>query len=122
MEDPQVVSSVPPPVAATEGLADNVAGALAYVTVIPAILFLIIEPYNKSPFVRFHAFQCIGLVITWMVLSFICGVIPIIGWFVLLPLLILTMICTFVLCIVKAYSGVKFKLPVIGNYAEKFAQ
>jgi uncharacterized membrane protein len=31
------------------------------------------------------------------------------------------MVVTVLLCIIKAYSGVKFKLPVIGNYAEKFA-
>ncbi|HEX9201540.1 MAG TPA: hypothetical protein VF865_18430 [Acidobacteriaceae bacterium] len=122
MEDPQVVPSVPPPAAATEGLADNVAGALAYITFVPAVLFLIIEPYNKRPFVRFHAFQCLGLYVCTIVLSFVCGIIPFLGWFVLAPLLGLTMFCTFILCIVKAYSGVRFKLPIIGNYVEKFAQ
>src|ERR1700726_518977 len=35
------------------GLTQTVAGALAYVTIIPAILFLVIEPYNKDRFVRF---------------------------------------------------------------------
>lgn len=124
MEDPQTVPSTPlppPPVAAETGLADNVAGALAYITIIPAILFLILEPYNKRAFVRFNAFQCICLCVSWIVLSFVCGIIPILGWFVLLPALILTMIITFVMCIIKAYSGTKFKVPLIGNYAEKFA-
>ncbi len=41
------------------GLTDNVAGMLAYVTIIPAIIFLVTEPYNKSRFVRFHSFQSI---------------------------------------------------------------
>ncbi|MGA1982540.1 MAG: DUF4870 domain-containing protein [Acidobacteriaceae bacterium] len=122
MEEPQAVSSAPTPVAAEAGLADNVAGALAYVTIIPAIVFLVMDQYNKRPFVRFNAFQCICLAVTWMVLSFVCGVIPILGWFVLLPILILTMLVTVIMCIVKAYSGVKWKVPVIGNYAEKFAQ
>jgi uncharacterized membrane protein len=122
MEDPQAVSSASTPAAADAGLADNVAGALAYVTIIPAIVFLVMDQYNKRPFVRFNAFQCICLAVTWMVLSFVCGVIPILGWFVLLPILILTMLVTVIMCIVKAYSGVKWKVPVIGNYAEKFAQ
>ena len=33
--------------AAGAGLDDNVAGALAYVTIIPAILFLVLEPFNR---------------------------------------------------------------------------
>ncbi len=35
------------------GLTDNVAGLIAYITIIPAIIFLVIAPYNKSRFVRF---------------------------------------------------------------------
>jgi hypothetical protein len=33
------------------GLTDNVAGALAYVTIIPAIVFLVLEPYNRNRFI-----------------------------------------------------------------------
>ena len=44
---------------AAAGLTDNVAGALAYVTIIPAIVFLVLEPFNRKRFVRFHAFQSI---------------------------------------------------------------
>src|SRR6266571_3899277 len=44
---------------ATGGLADNVAGMLAYVTIIPPIIFLVLEPYNKNRFIRFHSFQSI---------------------------------------------------------------
>src|SRR5882724_2907549 len=43
------------------GLTDNVAGALAYVTFIPAIVFLVLEPYSKNRFIRFHSFQCLFL-------------------------------------------------------------
>jgi uncharacterized membrane protein len=121
MEDPQAVPTAPTPVAAAGGLEDNVAGALAYVTIIPAIIFLVMDQYSKRPFVRFNAFQCICLAVCWIVLSFVCGIIPILGWFVLLPIVALTMLVTVIMCIVKAYSGVKFKVPVIGNYAEKFA-
>lgn len=122
MDEPQAVPSAPPPAAHVDtGLADNVAGALAYVTVIPAILFLLIEPYNKRPFVKFNAIQCLCLAACWIVLSFVCGIIPILGWFVLLPLVGLTMLITVIMCIVKAYSGVQFKVPVIGKYAEDFA-
>ena len=103
------------------GLAENVAGALAYVTIFPAILFLILEPYNKRPFIRFNAFQCLLLAATGIALSFICAIIPILGWFILGPLVWLTLVISVILCIGKAYSGTLFKLPFIGNIAENLA-
>src|ERR1022692_851773 len=64
------------------GLTDNVAGMLAYVTVIPAIIFLVMEPYNKSRFIRFHSFQsiffCVALIALSVALS-IFTFIPFIG-------------------------------------------
>jgi uncharacterized membrane protein len=125
MDEQQAVPSAPPPAAHVDtGLADNVAGALAYITVIPAILFLLIEPYSKRPFVKFNAFQCICLAVVGIVLYPIDVVllfIPILGWAMIL-LIWLTMLVMVVMCIVKAYNGVKFKIPVLGNFAEKFAQ
>jgi uncharacterized membrane protein len=125
MEDPQTVPSTPAPppasAAATSGLADNIAGALAYCTFVPAVLFLILEPYNKRRFVRFNAFQCLGLYVAGFVGSLICAIIPFLGWFVLAPLLGLTLICTFLFCIFKTYNGATVKLPLIGKYAENFA-
>jgi zinc ribbon protein len=47
------------------GISDNIAGMLAYVTIVPAIIFLVMEPYNRSHFVRFHSFQSIFLHIAW---------------------------------------------------------
>src|SRR5579864_6094183 len=68
------------------GLTDNVAGMLAYVTIVPAIIFLVMEPYNKSRFVRFHAFQNIFFHAAWivlwialMILSAVLAFIPILG-------------------------------------------
>ena len=43
------------------GLSDNAAGALAYVTIIPAIIFLIVAPYNTNSYIRFHSWQSIFL-------------------------------------------------------------
>ncbi len=39
--------TVAAPSAGTAGLTDNIAGMLAYVTIIPAIVFLLLEPYNR---------------------------------------------------------------------------
>ena len=111
---------------AAAGLPDNVAGALAYVTIIPAILFLVLEPFNKKRFVRFHAFQCIFFAIAWTVLwiglAFI-GHIPFLGWATVLlwPLVSLAGFVIWLILVIKAYQGQMFKLPVIGDMAEQQA-
>src|ERR1700756_3468653 len=71
----------------SSGLTDNVAGMLAYVTIIPAIVFLVLEPYNKRRFIRFHSFQNIFFVIAWIVLGValsIVAAVPVLGWLTLL--------------------------------------
>jgi uncharacterized membrane protein len=114
------------PPAAGSGLSDTAAGALAYVTIIPAIIFLVMEPYNKKPFVKFHSFQCLGLAVGWVVvwialavLSIVLHFIPLLGFLMILiyPLVGLGFLVLWLLCILKASQGGAFKLPVIGNFA-----
>jgi len=107
-------------------LTDNVAGMLAYVTIIPAIIFLVMEPYNKSRFVRFHSFQSIFFAVAWTVLWIalsIVGMIPVLGWATILiwPLLGLGGLIIWIILLLKANQGQMFKLPVIGDMAEKQA-
>ncbi len=109
--------------ASTGGLADNVAGLLAYVTIIPAIIFLVLEPFNKNRFVRFHSFQSIFFGVAWIA---VCIVLSILGMMpfvhiltaLLIPLVCLAFFVIWVLLLIKAYSGQMFKLPVIGDIAE----
>jgi uncharacterized membrane protein len=117
--------------AGSGALADNVAGMLAYVTIIPAILFLVLEPYNKSRFVRFHCFQNIFLhvaaLVLWIglfIVSAVLAFIPILGHLVAFLLWMLLSIGIFIVWIVlllKANQGQMWKLPVIGDLAEKQA-
>ena len=104
---------------ATTGLSDTAAGVLAYITIIPAIIFLLVEPYNRNPKIKFHAWQCIGLMCGWLACSIIL-VIPILGWIVGL-LGDITLFVLWIMCVVKASSGGRFVLPVIGAFAEKQA-
>jgi uncharacterized membrane protein len=103
----------------SSGLSDNAAGVLAYITVIPAIIFLLVEPYNKNRTIRFHAWQCIGLTIGWFACSIVL-IIPILGW-ILGILGDLTLFVLWIICIIKASGGGKFVIPVIGALAEKQA-
>jgi uncharacterized membrane protein len=119
-------SKAPSGTASPGGMTDNVAGLLAYVTIIPAILFLVIEPYNKNRFVRFHSFQSIFFNVAWIALwiamSFV-GMIPILGWATMLiwPLVGLGGLIIWIVLLLKANQGQMFKLPVIGDMAEKQA-
>jgi len=127
-------ASSAPPVAASSGLAPNAAAAISYITVIPAILFLLIEPYNKMPLVRFHAMQCIGLAVSyfavWIVIviaSMVLAIIPGIRMLILLvPFLYIALglgfFIVWLMAIVKASKGEWFKLPIIGDFAMKQAQ
>ena len=104
----------PPPMAAA-GLTDTAASALAYVTFIPAVIFLVLAPYNEKPVIKFHAIQELGLTIVGVCLHLFL-IIPLlgvlvwgIGWVALLAV--------WVMCILKASQGSAFKLPVIGKFA-----
>ncbi len=121
-------ATAPAPAAATTGggLTDNVAGMLAYITIVPAIIFLVIEPYNRKRFVRFHAFQSIFFGVAWIVLSIAVSIITAIPFLGLLSLLIWPIIgigglILWILLLLKANQGQMWKLPVIGDMAEKQA-
>lgn len=118
MSDPVQFEPVPTP-PAQSGLSDNAAGAIAYITIIPAIVFLVMPPYNTSPYVRFHAWQNIFLCIAAFAIS-IVAVIPILGWIVALIGMPVLLVC-WLICLIKALNGAKFKLPLIGDLAEKQA-
>jgi uncharacterized membrane protein len=131
---PEPITPVPPasqPVSAAAPLADNIAGMLAYITFIPAVIFLLIEPYNRNRFVRFHSFQSlffhVGIVIldiALIIASSILHIVPVIGTLVsivLWPLISLGIFLLWILLLVKAYQGQMFKLPIIGDMAERQA-
>jgi uncharacterized membrane protein len=103
---------------------ENIAGMLAYFTIIPAIIFLLIEPYNRNRFVRFHSFQCLftaaALVVLHICLSFVSYALPLM-MFPIWGLLGLAELALWVLLVIKAYQHQLFKLPIVGDFAEKQA-
>lgn len=101
------------------GLTDNNAGALAYITIIPAIIFLVAAPYNQNSYIRFHAWQSIFLNLALFAICII-AVIPILGWIVFF-LGWIAILIAWIMCIINAMKGERFKLPLIGNLAEKQA-
>jgi uncharacterized membrane protein len=124
-----MASSAPTPTAASSGMGNNVAAALSYITIV-GIVFLLIEPYNKIRFVRFHAFQsvffcvaAIAIEIGWVFVSFFLTMISkgFLG-LILIPLswlVWLGIVVCWVILVVKAYNNQEFKLPIIGDLAAK---
>ncbi len=108
-------------------LSETVAGAAAYLTFIPAIIFLVMEPYKRNRFVRFHAVQClalwgtlIGLAIVLKLAGLLLFIIPVLG--PLLVVLVWTVIAIaavviWLVLVVKALQGHMFKLPLLGDFA-----
>ena len=108
---------------ATSGLSDDAASGIAYLTFIPAIIFLAVAPYNTNPKVKFHAWQSIFLTGAWVclwVLDIVLAFVPIIGW-ILGFLLAVGLFILWLICIIQAFQGKKFVIPVIGPLAEKQA-
>jgi uncharacterized membrane protein len=114
------------------GLTDEVAGGLAYFTFIPAIIFLVVAPYNQKASIRFHCWQSILLtaaaVVIDIVLAIVFGILAfVLPWYIhgligILWLLIdLAWFIIWLLPVVNAFQGKRFKLPIIGDFAEKQA-
>ncbi len=109
------------------GMEPNVAGLLCYLFGwVSGLIFFILEKENK--FVRFHAMQSIvvfgAISIVFFILSlifrpFTYGAL-VVGGMINGLLGVLSLILWIVL-MVQAYQGKKFKLPWAGNFAEKQA-
>jgi uncharacterized membrane protein len=115
-----------PPQGATQASNDNMMGMLAYFTFIPAVIFLVAEPYSRNRFIRFHAWQCLLFNVAWAVLWIglrIIAHVPLFGWLTILfwPIVGLAGFIIWIVLVLKASQGQMFKLPVIGDLAEKQA-
>jgi len=121
---------VAPAAAGSTGvLKENLAAALAYFTFIPAVIFLGVKPFKRNHFVRFHSFQSIFLAIACVIVAIamrlvfaaLC-LIPFFGYLLarLVVLLVaLAAVLVWLVVVVKALQGERFKLPVIGGFAER---
>jgi uncharacterized membrane protein len=99
------------------GLEPNVASLLCYLFGwVTGIIFFILEKDNK--YVRFHALQSIIVFGILSLAGSIIGWIPFLDWVIGVFIGVLTFILWLVLMI-KAYQGEKYKIPWAGDFAEK---
>ena len=116
-----------PAVSSQSGMAENVAGLLCYLLGwITGLIFYLID---KRPFVRFHAAQSIVVFGGLNILSYLLGMffgvsIMAHGWtglgagVILFHLLHLASFILWILLMVKAYQGEKFRVPFAADLAE----
>jgi len=113
-------------------LPENIAAAVAYLTFVPAVVFLLLDPFRRNRFVRFHALQCLlcwGAAIVLVIVLKLGGdlvfLIPTAG-----PLFVtiidgvaaLATLFVWLVLLVKAIQGERFRLPVLGNFAEQYSE
>lgn len=124
--------------ASSFGLSPNVAALLGYIW-IPVLSIAVLVTEKENRLVRFHAWQAISLGVACfavtILLSIVIGVLMLVGglispylgivvsvlsiivWLVVAVL----MLGFWVLCLIKAYRGEKYQLPVVGKFADRMA-
>ena len=106
------------------GITENATAALCYL-LIPAAVFLVMEPYRDSRFIRFHCFQAIfcaaailiALGIVTTILSVVFGIMA----YVLAWLIVLGSFVYGLKMVMRIYGGENVKVPIIGDFAERYA-
>ncbi len=132
----QPATSFQPPVAAQSGLSENAAATLSYVLGwITGIIFFLID---HRPYVRFHAAQSIVTFGGLHVIRAVVGVVFGLGWFMggfsggehwgswgvgiaLLSVIGFVSFILWIVCMVKAYQGERFMVPIAGDIAVNLA-
>jgi uncharacterized membrane protein len=113
---------------AQSGISENSLGAASYLTVIPAIVFLTIAPYNRSTNVRFHAWQSIALGAAAFLLNFALNIsaqaTPFLSGFAYFSLSMvigITYVAVCAFCAIRALNGKRTKLPSVSAWADRQA-
>lgn len=106
-------------------------GAIAYITFVPALIFLLVPRLKDVRFIRFHSLQALLFVFgtllvggTTRLLFVILAFFPFVGF--LLAWLIggviaLAVVFVWIVVVVKAVLGESYELPVIGPLAAQWA-
>lgn len=110
----------------TVNMEPNVMAGLSYLGAwVTGLIFFLIEKQNR--FVRFHAMQSILIFASLTILSIAVNIVEaalasvtFLGCF-LTPLVSLAWLIVWLICMINAFQGKYFKLPVIGDYAERWA-
>ncbi|AIJ04996.1 hypothetical protein JH146_0145 [Methanocaldococcus bathoardescens] len=100
------------------GLDKNVEGALCYLLFwVSGLIFLLLE--KEDDFIRFHAIQSFITFLSLNLVAMVISAIPIIGW-IASALINIAIVVLWIVGMIKAYNGEKYKFPIFGDIAEKY--
>ena len=107
----------------------KLAAAFAYITFIPAVIFVLVGPFKRNRFVRFHSFQSIFFAIATVpvaialrILYSLLILIPVLGYllaWLIMAVALLGWVILWLVLLIKASQGQTFRLPWIGRLAER---
>jgi uncharacterized membrane protein len=104
-------------------LAERAAAAIAYLTLVPAVVILFLPAFRNNRFVRFHAWQSVLLWAVFFVLTmvalFVSNVAAAMVFLLFGILISLAMLFLWIVLTLKAWQGERFELPVFGDLAAR---
>lgn len=120
MTDVKAQKAEKPNVNASDVETGKVCAILAWFFPIGLIWYFVDEKMKKNEFAGFHVKQALVLVIASVCINIVGGIIPIIGWFIILPIGNLAVFVFFIIGLINAITGKQKELPLIGRFGAKF--
>jgi len=122
----QLVAGAPGTVDYLSGISPRTASLLCYIPVIgwlAAIVVLASARFRHDAKVRFNAFQGLYLFVAWLIVDWVLDpffhITGHLGGHAIPGLLKAALFCAWVFMIIKASHNEQFKLPILGELAEK---
>jgi len=86
--------------------------------VLPVLFFIpLLSEAKNSPFAKFHANQQLNLLLAAIAVNVVGTIIPLLGWFIILPLGSLAVLVVAIMGVINAVKGKTEKLPLIGGFS-----
>lgn len=91
-------------------------------TLVPAVFFLLMEPYKSNRLIRFHSWQSIffflAVAAVRAVESVLDAMLPVVIAFAFLSVVSLVLLAAWLVAVMQAFSGKTYQLPWIGSFAD----
>lgn len=97
---------------------NKICAVLSYL-IIGLIWYAVDDNMKKDAFVKYHVKQGLVLLIASFVIQFVGWIIPVIGWFLIVPLGHLLTLILAIIGIANAANHQTKELPIIGQFAKK---
>jgi uncharacterized membrane protein len=89
-----------------------------FLTLIGWLIVMLTRKNDK--YAMFYAKQGLMLFIAWVIVAIAGSIIPVIGWFIIMPFGNILMFILWVIAIVNSFSGKMKATPIIGGFASRF--